>query len=134
MSGRIGALNTAGSGCVDPLGVPSCEAMVTVGRVAIVAVVVWLLAGFVVVWNSAKARFMCGPRRARPILVLASIYAKQDLAAEFLSLAFTITLPTGVSVSLSLLCYLLCHKLRYLFRVIELWLEMAYSCAHNVVV
>lgn len=40
MSGRIGALNTAGSGCVDPLGVPSCEAIVTVGRVAIVAVFV----------------------------------------------------------------------------------------------
>jgi hypothetical protein len=38
MSGRIGALNTAGRGCVDPLGVPSCEAMVTVGRVAIFAV------------------------------------------------------------------------------------------------
>ena len=40
MSGRIGALNTAGSGCVDPLGVPSCEAMVTVGRVAILIAVV----------------------------------------------------------------------------------------------
>ena len=40
MSGRIGALNTAGSGWVDPLGVPSCEAMVTVGRVAIPAAVV----------------------------------------------------------------------------------------------
>ncbi len=40
MSGRIGALNTAGSGWVDPLGVPSCEAMVTVGRVAILAAVV----------------------------------------------------------------------------------------------
>jgi len=33
-------LNTAGSGCVDPLGVPSCEAIVTVGRVAIAAVAV----------------------------------------------------------------------------------------------
>ena len=40
MSGRIGALNTAGNGWVDPLGVPSCEATVTVGRVAILAVVV----------------------------------------------------------------------------------------------
>ena len=35
MSGRIGALNTAGSGWVSPLGVPSAEAMVTVGRVVI---------------------------------------------------------------------------------------------------
>ncbi len=33
-------MNTAGSGCVDPLGVPSCEAIVTVGRVAIAAVAV----------------------------------------------------------------------------------------------
>ena len=40
MSGRIGALNTVGKGWVDPLGVPSCEAMVTVGRVAILAAVV----------------------------------------------------------------------------------------------
>ena len=40
MSGRIGALNTAGSGWVDPLGVPSCKAMVTVGRDAIAAAVV----------------------------------------------------------------------------------------------
>ena len=40
MSGRIGTLNTAGSGCVDPLGVPSYEAMVTVGRVAILLTVV----------------------------------------------------------------------------------------------
>ena len=40
MSGRIGALNTAGSGWVDPLGVPSCEAMVTVGRLAILPAVV----------------------------------------------------------------------------------------------
>lgn len=36
MSGRIGDLNTAGRGCVFPLGVPSPLAMVTVGRVAIV--------------------------------------------------------------------------------------------------
>lgn len=35
MSGRIGDLNTSGSGCVDPVGLPSAEAMVTVGRVAI---------------------------------------------------------------------------------------------------
>lgn len=38
MSGRIGDLKTAGSGCVDPLGVPSALAMVTVGRVVIFAV------------------------------------------------------------------------------------------------
>lgn len=37
MSGRIGDLKTAGSGCVDPLGVPSAPAMVTVGRVVIFA-------------------------------------------------------------------------------------------------
>lgn len=36
MSGRIGDLNTAGSGWVFPLGVPSPLAMVTVGRVAII--------------------------------------------------------------------------------------------------
>lgn len=35
MSGRMGALKTAGSGCVEPLEVPSAEAMVTVGRLAI---------------------------------------------------------------------------------------------------
>ena len=33
MSGRIGALNTAGRGWVEPEGLPSPEAMVTVGRV-----------------------------------------------------------------------------------------------------
>ena len=33
-------MKTAGRGCVDPLGVPSCEAIVTVGRVAIAAVAV----------------------------------------------------------------------------------------------
>ncbi len=38
MSGRIGDLKTAGSGCVDPLGVPSALAIVTVGRVVIFAV------------------------------------------------------------------------------------------------
>lgn len=37
MSGRIGDLKTAGSGCVDPLGVPSAFAIVTVGRVVIFA-------------------------------------------------------------------------------------------------
>ena len=42
MSGRIGALKTAGSGCVDPVGVPSCEAIVTVGRVAIVTELIWI--------------------------------------------------------------------------------------------
>lgn len=40
MSGRIGALKTAGSGCVEPLGFPSLEAMVTVGRVVIVSGVI----------------------------------------------------------------------------------------------
>jgi len=35
MSGRIGDLNTAGRGWVEPLGDPSAEAMVTVGRVVI---------------------------------------------------------------------------------------------------
>ena len=40
MSGRIGALKTAGSGWVDPLGVPSCDAIVTVGRLAISPAVV----------------------------------------------------------------------------------------------
>ena len=37
MSGRIGDLKTAGRGCVDPLGVPSAPAMVTVGRVVMFA-------------------------------------------------------------------------------------------------
>ena len=37
MSGRIGDLKTAGRGCVDPLGVPSAPAMVTVGRVVMSA-------------------------------------------------------------------------------------------------
>ena len=32
MSGRIGALNTAGRGCVFPLALPSLPAMLTVGR------------------------------------------------------------------------------------------------------
>lgn len=36
----MGDLNTAGRGWVDPLGVPSAEAMVTVGRVAIFEVIV----------------------------------------------------------------------------------------------
>lgn len=36
MSGRIGDLKTAGRGWVEPLGLPSAEAMVTVGLVAIV--------------------------------------------------------------------------------------------------
>ena len=36
ISGRMGALNTAGRGCVFPLALPSLPAMVTVGRVAIV--------------------------------------------------------------------------------------------------
>lgn len=40
MSGRIGDLNTAGRGWVCPLGVPSPLEMVTVGRVAIVEMVV----------------------------------------------------------------------------------------------
>ena len=39
MSGRIGALNTAGRGWVEPLGVPSAPAIVTVGRLVILAVV-----------------------------------------------------------------------------------------------
>lgn len=38
MSGRIGDLKTAGSGCVEPLGEPSAFAMVTVGRVVMLAV------------------------------------------------------------------------------------------------
>lgn len=37
MSGRMGDLKTAGRGCVDPLGVPSAPAMVTVGRVVMFA-------------------------------------------------------------------------------------------------
>ena len=32
MSGRIGLEKTAGRGCVEPLGLPSAEAMLTVGR------------------------------------------------------------------------------------------------------
>lgn len=36
ISGRIGALKTAGRGCEAPLGLPSAEAIVTVGRDAIV--------------------------------------------------------------------------------------------------
>ena len=37
MSGRIGDRKTAGRGCVDPLGVPSAPAMVTVGRTLMLA-------------------------------------------------------------------------------------------------
>lgn len=37
----MGALNTAGSGCVAPLGLPSGEAMETVGREAIISC--WLV-------------------------------------------------------------------------------------------
>ncbi len=38
MSGRIGDEKTAGRGWVEPLAVPSAEAMVTVGRVVILTV------------------------------------------------------------------------------------------------
>ena len=44
----MGALKTAGRGCVEPLGTPSCVAMVTVGRVAIFAVVLMLSSLFAV--------------------------------------------------------------------------------------
>ena len=40
MSGRIGALNTAGSGWVDPQGVPSAPAIETVGRLVIFAALI----------------------------------------------------------------------------------------------
>ncbi len=38
MSGRMGALKTAGSGCVEPLAEPSADKMETVGRLVIVMV------------------------------------------------------------------------------------------------
>lgn len=70
MSGRIGALNTAGSGWVDPLGVPSCEAMVTVGRVAIVVEMVCrsfvgCAVGFAHIWLWAVLKCASCKRLAR---------------------------------------------------------------------
>lgn len=48
MSGRMGALKTFGRGCVSPLGLPSAEAMVTVGRVDILICLQLTMGGYVV--------------------------------------------------------------------------------------
>jgi hypothetical protein len=59
----MGALKTAGSGCVAPLGLPSGEAMETVGREAIVSC--WLVDDEGVVVSGS--RFVEIDRRRRNI-------------------------------------------------------------------
>ena len=70
ISGRIGAVNTAGRGCVAPEGLPSAVAMETVGREAIVSVVNWststvgvVVEGEKVVVGRRRRNFTPGPAR-----------------------------------------------------------------------
>lgn len=96
----MGDLNTAGRGWVDPLGVPSAEAMVTVGRVAIFEVIVngsGLVADTDEVQNRISEENLahCGKTRAEALALLE--VASRSLPIRLSSQSFRFTFILAVS-------------------------------------